>query len=396
MPVESQRQNWAIPGAEPRASASNDQAMKKAIADLFTREVDERVLEHRRQLDFEIEAFKQRQETLIASLPRAVRSMTMREFMTRYSGDMKAAIAGQGGWGAGQGSGAAGGRGGSRVAELIAQAQVQKDEWVRKRKRVEDELDAMRATKRSPQKAILREGTPLKTHTDRFLSPSPSKKRLGPTPPRTPAPTTATRLQTTTPSRVRPPAIATFSPSLALPPKTPKYPGARSFASPTRSAAASPTRQAASSARRSPLKRVKGPIIVHKLQTQSSSTNLALPVAPAASLTPDTPSLFVPSAGPSPASSRLSPAPAGHSNLAPSPSAAPTSQASPMPLTPSRSRSLLMKIPTIDGHVLELDPLMNSPGDLDALTGISSRAKQEARQEMGRLVSDAMRKWRVG
>ena len=50
----------------------------------------------------------------------------------------------------------------------------------------------------------------------------------------------------------------------------------------------------------------------------------------------------------------------------------------------------------IDGHVLELDPLTNSPPDLDRLQGISTRVRQKAREEMGRLVEGVMRKWRVG
>ncbi|KAL1672985.1 hypothetical protein EV122DRAFT_271071 [Schizophyllum commune] len=436
MPVETQ----ARPALAPRspnktvAVAPDDRAMKKAVADLFARETDARILEHRRQLDFQIEAFKQRQETLITALPRAVRSMTMREFMTKYDGDVKAAIAGQSGRVGAGGPGGIASISSGRVADLVAQAQMQKEELNKKRKRVEDDLDALRAAKRSPQKAmaVMREGTPVKTHMDRFLSPSPSKKRLIQTPTRqTPSRIQPSRMQSpsrvhdatprvrvTTPSRVRPPTIATFSPALTS--KTPKYPGNHTLASgssyqtisgspnriltgsPTRSLAGSPSRTRNDSPNRlnvsaatSPARRVpvKGRIIVHKLDSQpSASTSLT---ATGASLALS--SIFA-KARDSP--SAFAATPRSASNPAP-PS---TSQPVATPLTPRRAHSTLglrtstlgVRIPTIDGHVLELDPLTNSPGDLDRLQGISTRAKQEAREEMGRLVEGAMRKWRVG
>ncbi|KAI4519421.1 hypothetical protein K525DRAFT_258507 [Schizophyllum commune Loenen D] len=438
MLVETQPRPALAPRSPNKTAASahvDDRAMKKAVADLFARETDARILEHRRQLDFQIEAFKQRQETLITALPRTVRSMTMREFMTKYDGDVKAAIAGQSGRVGAGGLGGIASTSSGRVADLVAQAQMQKEELNKKRKRVEDDLDALRAAKRSPQKAtaVMREGTPLKTLTDRFLSPSPSKKRLIQTPTRqTPSRIHPSRMQSpsrvhdatprvqvTTPSRVRPPTIATFSPALTLS-KTPKYPGSHTLASgssyqtisgsPNRTLAGSPTRLLAGSPSRirndspnrlnasaagSPARRipVKGRIIVHKLDSQpSTSTSLT---ATGASLALS--SIFA-KARDSP--SAFAATPRSASNPAPPPSSRPVAT----PLTPRRAHSTLglrtstlgVRIPTIDGHVLELDPLTNSPGDLDRLQGISTRAKQEAREEMGRLVEGAMRKWRVG
>ncbi|TRM62849.1 hypothetical protein BD626DRAFT_569437 [Schizophyllum amplum] len=95
----------------------------------------------------EIETFKLRQGTALVAIPRAVRSMAMRDLMTKYNGGVKAANAESGRVDAGQSV---------RVAYLVAQAQVEKDALSLKRKRVEDELDALRAAKRrsrSPQKA---------------------------------------------------------------------------------------------------------------------------------------------------------------------------------------------------------------------------------------------------
>lgn len=55
----------------------------------------------------------------------------------------------------------------------------------------------------------------------------------------------------------------------------------------------------------------------------------------------------------------------------------------------------LLKIPTTDGHVLEFDPLQTSPGQIDALEGITDSAKRQARQEVGRLVQAAVSKWKI-
>ena len=87
--------------------------------------------------------------------------MTMREFMTKYDGDVKAAIAGQSGRVGAGGLGGIASNSSGRVADLVAQAQMQKEALNKKRKRVEDDLDALRAAKRSPQKAmtVMREGT---------------------------------------------------------------------------------------------------------------------------------------------------------------------------------------------------------------------------------------------
>ncbi|KAK7469147.1 hypothetical protein VKT23_003637 [Stygiomarasmius scandens] len=51
---------------------------------------------------------------------------------------------------------------------------------------------------------------------------------------------------------------------------------------------------------------------------------------------------------------------------------------------------------THDGHLLEFDPLLTSPGELDKLEGISDEAKKQAKEEMGKLVRAAMEKWKIG
>jgi len=57
--------------------------------------------------------------------------------------------------------------------------------------------------------------------------------------------------------------------------------------------------------------------------------------------------------------------------------------------------SAMVAIPTTDGHLLEFDPLLTSPGALDALVGITDSAKKQAREEMGRLIQAAVDKWKI-
>lgn len=73
--------------------------------------------------------------------------------------------------------------------------------------------------------------------------------------------------------------------------------------------------------------------------------------------------------------------------------APPPSNGVPAPLGPSSSASALVSIPTKDGHLLEFDPLTTSPGALDKLVGITENAKKQAKEEMARLVKEAVRKW---
>jgi hypothetical protein len=51
--------------------------------------------------------------------------------------------------------------------------------------------------------------------------------------------------------------------------------------------------------------------------------------------------------------------------------------------------------PTRDGHLLEFDPLLTSPGALDKLEGITDSAKKQAKEDMSKLVQAAVAKWTV-
>jgi hypothetical protein len=52
-------------------------------------------------------------------------------------------------------------------------------------------------------------------------------------------------------------------------------------------------------------------------------------------------------------------------------------------------------VPTRDGHLLEFDPLLTSPGALDMLEGLTDSAKKQAKEDMSKLVQAAVAKWTV-
>jgi len=52
-------------------------------------------------------------------------------------------------------------------------------------------------------------------------------------------------------------------------------------------------------------------------------------------------------------------------------------------------------VPTVDGFFLEFNPLLVSPGALSELEGITEDAKKQAREEMVRLVKEAVSKWTI-
>ena len=57
--------------------------------------------------------------------------------------------------------------------------------------------------------------------------------------------------------------------------------------------------------------------------------------------------------------------------------------------------SARVAVPTRDGHLLEFDPLLTSPGALDKLEGITDSAKKQAKEDMTKLVLAAVAKWNV-
>lgn len=59
------------------------------------------------------------------------------------------------------------------------------------------------------------------------------------------------------------------------------------------------------------------------------------------------------------------------------------------------SLAALVAVPTQDGHLLEFNPFETSPGEIDALEGISDAAKHQAKHDIARLVMQAVERWKI-
>ena len=62
---------------------------------------------------------------------------------------------------------------------------------------------------------------------------------------------------------------------------------------------------------------------------------------------------------------------------------------------PVPSLTALVSVPTIDGHLLEFDPLRTAPEEIDALQGISESAKKQAKEDMMHLIQAAVQRWNI-
>ena len=67
----------------------------------------------------------------------------------------------------------------------------------------------------------------------------------------------------------------------------------------------------------------------------------------------------------------------------------------PLPARQLFPAQVQVTVPTVDGFFLEFNPLLVSPGALDGLEGITEDAKKQAREEMVRLVREAVNKWTI-
>ena len=65
------------------------------------------------------------------------------------------------------------------------------------------------------------------------------------------------------------------------------------------------------------------------------------------------------------------------------------------PDTEEKSVAALVSVPTADGHLLEFDPFRTTPGEIDALEGITNSAKKKAKEDMRSLVVQAVERWRI-
>ncbi|KAG8214888.1 hypothetical protein J3R82DRAFT_10059 [Butyriboletus roseoflavus] len=399
-------------------------------------EVEHRVRQLEEWLAVALENFRLHQEGLISRIPKLVRGVTMGDFADKYNGDIQACLRGlqserMGGtefgidrdtrkrkWAAAQEEAEASGSG-QRQGEDGDQAKAPKNARMMTttpKKTVGGPSNMARAF------AVNRTPGASRTTTTRPPVPKPSPHKVNKPPSFVLARATspAKRPNVTTNQRTRPPSSATFNPTM-LPPKAPTYPTLRAprhdenMLSVNGSPLANPytlglgwftgedieeetllqgkgkEKQTDNHASRT-LQRVNSFVI-----RRDPSVSLAAEPQPQTNGTHSQTHTRTNSQ-----TQNVAPHTATHSRsnsrtqlLSSSDAVPPLSNNPPVPLAtvPSSSASALVSIPMKDGHLLEFDPLSTSPRALDKLVGITDSAKKQAKEEMARLVKEAVRKW---
>ncbi|KAJ7288397.1 hypothetical protein C8J57DRAFT_1280087 [Mycena rebaudengoi] len=376
-------------------------------------EVNHRNAQFNSWLNDHLENFAIHQEGLVSRIPKQVRAMKMRDFGAKYNGNIQAAL-----------------RGVQRDKFVAAGAteidkSTRKRKWVASQEEHDAQGDSQKAQKNarltvSPQKKpgsstgpgtaqrarILAAAGGKNTNVARVGSPSPHKFRppfnsnataQSPRPlPR--APISPSKLkQASNPPRSRVPSIVNFNPMV---PKTPGYPSANPYE----------VWQDGAEVQAKTLKRTKSSITIRR--DPSMLTNAGGGSPPHSRTTsqgqftstsqPQHQPLAHPHLhghGPGHAYTHSQtqflqfkfPLPQQHSQPM-----RPTTPAAARPPAHTRSLSTLpITLSTTDGHVLDFDALQTSPGEIDALEGISDSAKKQAREEMRMLVRAAVNKWTI-
>ncbi|KAF5369440.1 hypothetical protein D9758_002523 [Tetrapyrgos nigripes] len=437
----------------------SDEEKKQLLANLDI-EVAHRTRQFQSWLADCLENFKIHQEGHVSRIPKQVRSLTMKEFCTKYSGNVQLALRGvQKERLAALGAAGAG----DDFGEIDRNARKRK--WVASQEaEAADTSDSKDSERRMSKNARLASpnkrsvtttgttqqrsrllGTPGKPRPLNRVSSTPSPQKPKPAfstnfsrPPSRPASpvkgTTATKPTTTGAPRSRVPSTSTFNP--ILPPKTPGYPRSTSAQPPTapNTTLRLPRKDEnmMMSLNGSPL---ANPFWDDQQQQQQSSQTQTQPhrthkrTQSSISIRQD-PSFLGGGAGGthsrstsqtmfngtgSGSSSRSHSALSTHTRTTHSRSnseatlASPTDNQFPDELStlpkdkdphphslPRTVSSYTVTLSTEDGHLLEFDPLLTSPEELDKLEGISEEAKKQAKEEMGRLVRAAMDKWKIG
>ncbi|CAE6423661.1 unnamed protein product [Rhizoctonia solani] len=408
---------------------------KAQLLENFDLEIADRVARMRTNVADILERFLIRQENEVTRIPRALRSLTVGDFADKYNGSISECLQGmaQARIESTGDPDLAGGKRKWQGSQNTETAAASDKEGSRAPKA---------ARKAAPPSSTVRRIVPAGSRTpttNRILhstaNPTPSRPRLNATPLRKapalsrtttvpaspfragfngtqPGHNTATRSvsQPIVPTTsTKPPTSATFAPT--MPPSAPAYPRlprrGEQMLSINGSPLANPLDPDYDAAQddqldlgsgkgvRSPKAKPKhlskqGSSIRIRPNNSRSTTSLAIR-HPSASSTSTLVSYDIPSSTSSTLNSQHS---TKHLTSVPS-----TSQSQlDVPRTPSRIRrtaSALVMLPTTSGEVLELDPLVASPGAVDALEGISDSAKKMAKEEMVRFVTEAVAKWNV-
>ncbi|KAH0832339.1 hypothetical protein J3R83DRAFT_13355 [Lanmaoa asiatica] len=385
-------------------------------------EVEHRVRQLEEWLAVALENFRLHQEGLISRIPKLVRGVTMGEFADKYNGDIQACLRGL-------------------QSERMGETEFEIDRDTRKRKwaAAQEEAEASgsgqgqaqgtrrpsESCKERPHRsARMMTATPKKTvggpaNTSRAFvvsrtpgasrttttrppipKPSPSPHKLNKPPPFVPlratSPAKQPHLGATTNQRTRPPSSATFNPTM-LPPKAPTYPSLRWFTGEDIEEepllkGKGKEKQTDNRASKT-LRRVNSIVIRRDPSGLVSSSSQPQPqINGTHPQTQSRANSQTQNAAPHSATHSRSNSRTQHlsSDAAPPPS---NNAPIPLALVPSGSTSALVSIPMKDGHLLEFDPLTTSPRSLDKLVGITDSAKKQAKEEMARLVKEAVRKW---
>ncbi|KAF8710803.1 Nbl1 / Borealin N terminal, partial [Rhizoctonia solani] len=412
---------------------------KAQLLENFDLEVADRVARMRTNVTDILERFLIRQENEVTRIPRALRSLTVGEFADKYNGSISECLQGmaQARLESTGDADLAGGKRKWQASQNTETAAVPDKEGSRAPKA---------ARKVAPPSSAVRRIVPAGSRTpsaNRTLhsnpnpnpNPTPSRPRLNATPLRKAPALSRTTTVPASPFRggpsgtqpgynattrsvsqpviptasTKPPTSATFAP--AMPPSAPAYPRRPRRGEQMLSINGSPLANPldpdydvahddrlnldSGKGRRSPKAKPnhlskQGSSIRVRPNNSRSTTSLAIR-HPSASSTSTLVSYDIPSSTSSTLNSQHS---AKHLTSAPS-----TSQSQlDIPRTPSKIRrtaSALVMLPTTSGEVLELDPLVASPGAVDALEGISDSAKKMAKEEMVRFVTEAVAKWNV-
>ncbi|QRW27001.1 hypothetical protein RhiXN_01596 [Rhizoctonia solani] len=378
-------------GASTKPTRRFTEEEKAQLLENFDLEVADRVARMRTNVTDILERFLIRQENEVTRIPRALRSLTVGEFADKYNGSISECLQGmaQARLESTGDADLAGGKRKWQASQNTETAAVPDKEGSRAPKA---------ARKVAPPSSAVRRIVPAGSRTpsaNRTLhsnpnpnpNPTPSRPRLNATPLRKAPALSRTTTVPASPFRggpsgtqpgynattrsvsqpviptasTKPPTSATFAP--VMPPSAPLTLGDRDEAN---------------------------RCLVSTAQ-QFSIYYFTRIRHPSASSTSTLVSYDVPSSTSSTLNSQHS---AKHLTSAPS-----TSQSQlDIPRTPSKIRrtaSALVMLPTTSGEVLELDPLVASPGAVDALEGISDSAKKMAKEEMVRFVTEAVAKWNV-
>ncbi|KIJ61150.1 hypothetical protein HYDPIDRAFT_116458 [Hydnomerulius pinastri MD-312] len=402
-------------------------------------EVEHRVRQLEEWLAVALENFRLHQEGLISRIPKLVRGVSMGEFADKYNGDIQACLRGlqserMGGAGA-----------------LEIDRDTRKRKWAASQEEVEgtatqEGSEPVRAAKNArmmaatpkkklgggpsntqqpPSRAFSVARTPgavrTTTSTRPPIPPSPSPQKHNKPPSFVPVRGPSPSKPLTTQQRTRPPSSATFNPTM-LPPKAPTYPALRaprrdeSMLSVNGSPLANPyllglgwfaggdedAGEEGEEHNGDPKGgKGKGKDMVGTAQTLPRVNSIVIRRDPSVTLPSSQQTNGTSSRTHSRANSQSTiPHSTTHSRtnsrsqlLVDPPATTAANPAIPNLLSSHPSASALISLPTSDGHLLEFDPLTTSPRALESLVGISESAKKQAREEMGRLVREAVRKW---